>query len=279
MEIHSRMKSHVILCAQGYFFIITISIVSSYFQRYVISFRIKTQKVDKSQDALSHGILFDSNTYFPSTSRLFLKVSQEGKLIWTKKSASEREIKGRWNKYQASEWSWKCVLISLKPQVKHTLASIPKIHLSCVKKRTDVRHKVLLVVYSHNLTYRVMLICKKTGLQSFLCTSFNVGFKESKTQKLHFKNQFRNLTFCYSLKNTICGHFKNISKVSAENQKNSPNFWKKIDAKVCITWISHSVTTSFNWKVKGMFKISQITWRFHWHVFCMHILFSKETSR
>lgn len=35
---------------------------------------------------------------------------------------------------------------------------IPKPHLSCVKERINVKHKVFLVVYSHYVTSQVMLI-------------------------------------------------------------------------------------------------------------------------
>lgn len=57
-----------------FFFQIELHIVLCYFQSYIISCRVRKQKADKSQDDTSHGILFDSSIYFPSTSCLVLKV-------------------------------------------------------------------------------------------------------------------------------------------------------------------------------------------------------------
>lgn len=57
-----------------FFFQIELHVVLCYFQSYVISCSVRKQKADKSQDDMSHGILFDSSIYFPSTSCLVLKV-------------------------------------------------------------------------------------------------------------------------------------------------------------------------------------------------------------
>lgn len=122
---------------------------------------LEKQKADKSQDDLRQEISFDSNIYFPFTSCLFFKVFQGTILMCTKSIQWERETKGRQNKYQAREWSWQSVPVSLNPRGKCMVGSFPKPHLSCVKERINVKHKVFLVVYSHYGTCQVMLIWGK----------------------------------------------------------------------------------------------------------------------
>lgn len=76
-------------------------------------------------------------------------------------SVKERQKGYATNIRQVSEAE--SVFVSLKPQVKLMLASIPKLRLSCMKEGIKVKHKVFLVVHSHYVICQVTLIWKKTG--------------------------------------------------------------------------------------------------------------------
>lgn len=83
-------------------FFMMMPIVSSYFHSYIISFRVKKQRADKPQDDLSHEILFDSNSSFPSTSCLFLRVFRETKTYkehpWKRDKREIKQASGKWMK-------------------------------------------------------------------------------------------------------------------------------------------------------------------------------------
>lgn len=104
---------------------------------------------------------------------------------------------------------------------------IPKPHLSCVKERINVKHKVFLVVYSHYVTCQVMLIWGgKTGfLYKAFCALGLMWVKNGlNPTNCAFMNPLGSLIFGNSLKNTVCGYINDRLNISPEKQKNSPNF-------------------------------------------------------
>lgn len=104
---------------------------------------------------------------------------------------------------------------------------IPKPHLSCVKERINVKHKVFLVVYSHYVTCQVMLIWGgKTGFLYKAFCALGLMWVKNRLNPTNcaFMNPLGSLIFGNSLKNTVCGYINDRLNISPENQKNSPNF-------------------------------------------------------